>query len=124
MGLTKEITLEQQIINNANYKQDFTINISKEKSINNRYVVSSLNLYTGKNPSLNFDLLTEVKSLIKQNNGLFDSVGGWLNKETNIYHLDANMNFDDINFALKFAKVNKQTAIFDKLNNSVIYLNN
>ena len=114
MGLTKEITLEQQIINNANYKQDFTINISKEKSINNRYVGSSLN----------FDLLTEVKSLIKQNNGLFDSVGGWLNKETNIYHLDANMNFDDINFALKFAKVNKQTAIFDKLNNSVIYLNN
>jgi len=121
---TKEIKLSQQIINNANYKQDFTINISKENSVKNRYIVSSFNLYEGKNASLDFQLLENVTNIIDINNGLFDSVGGWLNKETNLYSLDANMHFDNLEFALKFAKVNKQLAIFDKETQQTIYLNN
>jgi len=122
--ITKEIKLSQQIINNANYKQDFTINISKENSVKNRYIVSSFNLYEGKNASLDFQLLENVTNIIDINNGLFDSVGGWLNKETNLYSLDANMHFDNLEFALKFAKVNKQLAIFDKETQQTIYLNN
>ena len=124
MRLNTEITLAQQIVNNANHKQDFTINITNEKSKNNRYIVSSLNLYTGFNPSLKFDLLTFVDNMVINNNGLFDSVGGWLNKETNIYTLDMNIHFNDLDFALKFAKVNKQIAIFDKITNQCLYLNN
>lgn len=122
--ITKEIKLSQQIINNANYKQDFTINIGKENTVNSRYVVSCYPLYLGNNPSLDFELLTNVNDICKNCNSMFDSVGGWLNKETNIYSLDANMHFNDINFALKFAKVNKQLAIFDKETKQVIYLNN
>lgn len=122
--ITKEIKLSQQIINNANYKQDFTINISNDITINNRYVVSCYSLYLGSNPSLDFELLTNVNDICENCNLMFDSVGGWLNKETNIYSLDANMHFNDLNFALKFAKVNKQLAIFDKETKQVIYLNN
>ena len=121
---TKEIKLSQQIINNANYKQDFTINISNDKTINNRYVVSCYSLYLGNNPSLDFELLTNVNDICENCNLMFDSIGGWLNKETNIYSLDANMHFDNLELALKFAKVNKQLAIFDKETKQVIYLNN
>ena len=122
--ITKQITLSQQIINNANYKQDFTINISNDITINNRYVVSCYSLYLGSNPSLDFKLLESVTNVIDINNGLFDSIGGWLNKETNLYSLDANMHFDNLEFALKFAKINKQLAIFDKETQQTIYLNN
>jgi len=122
--ITKEIKLSQQIINNANYKQDFTINIGKEKTVYSRYIVSCYSLYSGTNPSLDFELLTNVNDICENCNLMFDSVGGWLNKETNLYSLDANMHFNDINFALKFAKVNKQLAIFDKETKQVIYLNN
>ena len=122
--ITKEIKLSQKIINNANYKQDFTINIGKEKTVNSRYIVSCYSLYLGENPSLDFDLLTSVNNICENRNLMFDSIGGWLNKETNIYSLDANIHFNDLNFALKFAKFNKQIAIFDKETKQVIYLNN
>lgn len=122
--ITKQIKLSQQIINNANYKQDFTINISKENSVNNRYIVSCYPLYLGINPSLDFDLLTSVNNICENCNLMFDSIGGWLNKETNLYSLDANIHFDNLEFALKFAKINKQLAIFDKETQQVIYLNN
>ena len=121
---TKEIKLSQQIINNANYKQDFTINISRENTVKNRYIVSCYSLYLGGNPSLDFKLLESVTNIIDINNGLFDSVGCWLNKETNLYYLDANMHFDNLEFSLKFAKINKQLAIFDKETQQTIYLNN
>ena len=119
--ITKEINTTQKIINNANYKTDFTINIGKEKSINNRYIVSCFNLYKGKNPSLEFNLYTKVNDIIKNTN-MFDSIGGWFNVETNSYFLGCNMHFNDIDFALKFAKVNEQVAIYDKLEKQVIYL--
>ena len=122
--ITKQIKLSQQIINNANYKQDFTINISKENSVNNRYIVSCYPLYLGINPSLDFDLFTSVNNICENCNLMFDSIGGWLNKETNLYSLDANIHFDNLEFALKFAKINKQLAIFDKETQQVIYLNN
>jgi len=122
--ITKQIKLSQQIINNANYKQDFTINIGKENTVNSRYIVSCYSLYLGANPSLDFNLLTSVNNICENRNLMFDSIGGWLNKETNIYSLDANMHFHDLNFALKFAKVNGQLAIFDKETEQVIYLNN
>ena len=122
--ITKKIKLSQQIINNANYKQNFTINIGIENTVKNRYIVSCYPLYLGGNPSLDFDLLTNVNDICENCNSMFDSIGGWLNKKTNLYSLDANMHFDNLDFALKFAKVNKQLAIFDKETQQVIYLNN
>jgi len=125
--ITKEIKLSQQIINNANYKQDFTVNIGKENTVNNRYIVSCYSLYLGSNPSLDFDLLSKVSiicDICENCNSMYNSIGGWLNKETNLYSLDANIHFEDLDIALKFAKVNKQSAIFDKETKQVIYLNN
>ena len=120
----EQISKTQIIINNANYKQDFTINITNEKSKDNRYIVSSFNLYTGKNPSLNLELFGNVENICNNLDCWFDSVGGWLNKDTNVYSLDANMHFIDLDFALTFAKQQEQIAIFDKETEKVIYLNN
>jgi len=122
--ITKKIKLSQQIINNANYKQNFTINIGIENTVKNRYIVSCYPLYLGGNPSLDFDLLSKVSAICDNCNSLFDSVGGWLDKETNLYSLDANLHFDELDIALRFANVNKQLAIFDKETEQVIYLNN
>ena len=122
MRLNKEITLAQKIVNNANYKNDFTIEISEDDSVNGRYIVSCYNIYTGNNPSLDFELLTKISDTIKFTE-MFDSCGGWLEPYSGKYYLDCNMHFDNLDFALKFAKVNNQTAIFDKTENTVIYLN-
>ena len=122
MRLNTEITTAQKIVNNANYKQNFTINISNEKSVENRYIVSCYNLYTGKNPSLDFELLTKISDTIK-NTDMFDSIGGWLDPENNTYSLDCNFHYNTLEKAIKWAKVNKQTAIFDKTENKLIYLN-
>ena len=122
MRLNKEITTAQKIVNNANYKQNFTINIGTAKSVKNRYIVSCFNLYTGTNPSLDFELLTKISDTIK-NTDMFDSFGGWLDPKNNIYFLDCNMHFDTLKSAIKFAKITKQIAIFDKLENKLIYIN-
>jgi len=52
-----ELTRFQDLINKINSKQNFTYNLSNSK---NRYIVSFKNLYTGKNPSLDFNLITKV----------------------------------------------------------------
>ena len=110
-------SLAQTILNKSNQKQNFTYNLSNSK---NRYIVSFKNLYTGKNPSLDFNLITKVDKFI--NSKMYDSLGGWLNKETNLYYLDANLHFSDISIALKVAKNNNQIAIFDNLKKETIYL--
>ena len=120
MALNKDITTAQKIVNNANYKQNFTINISSEKSVKNRYIVSCVNLYTGKNPSLQFDLLNKIDKIIN-NTDIFDSIGGWFNTENKTYFLDCNQHFSNLNRALQFAKIYQKTAIFDKLEDRLIY---
>ena len=120
--ITKEIKLSQKIVNNANYMRDFTISIGKGESVGSRYVVSSYSLYVGINPSLQFDLLSTVDEICEKCNLVFDSIGGWLDEETNLYHLDANLHFDSLDLALKIANVNNQISIFDKVDDRCIYL--
>ena len=110
----------QDLINKINAKQDFTYNLMQDDA---RYVVSYKKaIYEGKNPSLFDNLRTKLRIEINLRN--FSSIGGWLNKRTNIYYLNRNLHFSDINTALMFARQNKQLAIFDKKENLVIYLNN
>lgn len=120
--INKEITFEQKILNNAVYKQDFTFEIESSTTKNGRYIVSCYSIYKGFNPSIHFNLLSDISTVVNKTD-MFDSIGGWLNPETNEYSLDANMHFWNISFALKFAKANNQVAIFDKENNELIYLN-
>lgn len=110
----------QDLINKINAKQDFTHDLMQDKA---RYVVSYKKaIYEGKNPSLFNNLHTTLRTEINLKN--CSSVGGWLNKRTNIYYLNRNLHFLDINTALIFARQNNQLAIFDKKENLVIYLNN
>ena len=109
----------QRLINKVNAKQDFTYNLTDNRQ---RYIVSTKSVYNGLNPSIEFDLITKVSNILETNN--FDSLGGWFNVENKNYCLDLNIHLSDLTTALKLAKVNQQTAIFDSKNNLVIYLNN
>tara|TARA_R110000772_G_scaffold149540_1_gene260282 strand:+ start:338 stop:685 length:348 start_codon:yes stop_codon:yes gene_type:complete len=110
----------QDLINKINAKQDFTYNLMQDDA---RYVVSYKKaIYKGVNPSLFDNLRTILRTEINLKN--CSSIGGWLNKKTNIYYLNRNLHFSDINTALMFARQNNQLAIFDKKENLLIYLNN
>tara|TARA_R110002074_G_scaffold133536_1_gene277269 strand:- start:1504 stop:1848 length:345 start_codon:yes stop_codon:yes gene_type:complete len=109
----------QRLINKINAKQNFTYNLTNNR---NRYIVSIENIYNGSNPSIKFDLITKVSKIIETTN--FDSLGGWFDVDDKTYCLDLNIHLSDLTTALKLAKVNKQTAIFDSKKNLVIYLNN
>lgn len=114
-----KITLAQQILNKACSKSNFTFDLTNNK---NRYIVSCNNLFTGINPSLQFDLISTISNSI--NLRKFDSLGGWFDPKTKIYYLDTNLHFQDLKIALLFAKENKQIAIFDQKTKTTIYLNN
>jgi len=112
------ITVTQQINNKANAKRDFTTYLSKSKD---RYILSVKNIYTGTNPSICFDLISRIGDTIDKN--IYDSVGGWIDPETNIYYLDANMHFNSLSECISNAKGLGELAIYDTLENKVIYIN-
>lgn len=117
------IPIEQQIVNKINAKQNFTYNLSET---NKRYVVSIKNIYKGKNPSLWFESIVTIKSIINKGGlikAFYDSLGGW-SDINNTYYLDLNIHFNDLKTALNVAKNNGQIAIYDTLKQQVIYLNN
>lgn len=115
-----QLTLQQAILNKANSMTDFTYYL-KESSKKNRYIVSISEIYKGPNPSLQSNLLTEINKAVSNAN--FDSIGGWHNKEENVYCLDANIHFNDIVKAKILAAANLQVAIYDDFENKVIYIN-
>jgi hypothetical protein len=118
---TIKITIEQKILNLATAKTDFTINLNKKDS-KNRYIVGCNLLYIGHNPSLQYDLISTIKKNISID--LYDSIGGWFDKDTDLYYVDMNFHIQDITFALKWAAVNKQLAIYDQQEKQVLYLSN
>ena len=116
-----EMTVRQDLINKVNAMQNFTHNLTPNKS---RYVVSLKSIYKGYNPSIKFDLIQKVYSILDNKNHSFDSLGGWYNERTKLYCLDLNLHLSDLSTALKLAKVNDQNAIYDSKKELVIYLNN
>ena len=113
--INKDLSKTQLILNNASYKQDFTINLSKSKS---RYVVSVKNLYKGTNPSLDFELRSKMVDS-KQ----FDSIGGWTNIDGE-YFVDANLHLEKLEWATHTAIKNKQISIYDLVDKKLIFVNN
>jgi len=111
-----ETSMTQKLINMVNAKQDFTVDIIESKK---RYVVSNRELYKGTNPSIEPDLIVEVNEALN-NKERFDSLGGWLDKDTGIYYLDLNDHYHDLEVALSVAKSNNQLAIYDKVEGKVI----
>ena len=114
------ITVRQDLINKVNAKQNFTYNLTPNKS---RYIVSLKSIYKGFNPSIQFDLIEKVYSILGNKSQSFDSLGGWFNETTKVYCLDLNLHLSDLSTALKLAKVNEQIAIYDSKKELVIYLN-
>ena len=112
------ILTQTQVINNkANARQDFTSYLNKNKG---RYIVSVKNLYTGTNPSTCFDLITRITETVEKNT--YDSIGGWMDPETTVYFLDANIHFDSLSLCIANAELYGELAIYDSLNDEVIML--
>ena len=112
----KDLSKIQLILNNIDYKQDFTINLSKSE---NRYIVSIDNLYTGTNPSIDFELRGKVRKVISS--GQFDSIGGWTNIDGE-YYVDANLHLKKLEFAIKAARNNNQIAVYDSFEKKLIFI--
>ena len=110
------MTKQQNIINKINAKQDFTVNLTNQSK---RYIVGVKNLFTGSNPSTQYE--TIYKDIMNPE-AKFDSVGGWLDKDSMIYFVDYSMQLDNLSDALQLAKENNELAIWDSLDNKEIRL--
>ena len=115
----KEINTIQFLVNKINAKKDFTYHLNGSKDIK-RYVVSCLNIYTGKNPSLFTDMNLKLNEVI--NKDLYDSIGLWYCKDKNTYFVDANVHFYNLDNAKDLATTFEQIAIYDLLTNETIYI--
>ncbi len=102
----------QQIINKCNSMVDFTHCINDTTA---PWIVSIENICETKNPSLITDLNLKVKKVFEDssNGDIIDSVGGWLDQKTGLYHVDANVHFYDKKLALAVAEMFKQKAIYN-----------
>ena len=110
------ITINQVLINKINAKQDFSHSINDNSK---RYIVGVKNLFMGKNPSTQYDLIyNDVLNLDKS----FDILGGWMDPDTNIYYVDFCNSYDCVFDAMNEARTNNEIAIFDSKENKVINL--
>ena len=115
MGRLIEISPQQDVVNKINAKADFTHNINQTRL--ERYTVSTKNVFTGKNPSL---FLKDTWKVVDDAfNSDHELLGGWLS-EDDIYFLDYGMSITDLRIAMKFARVNGQSAIYDNVSQKVI----
>lgn len=123
---SQQITQSQHLINQINARQDFTFPLKTK-----RYVVGINNLHASKNPSINFTESSEVISeslhkLASFNNNISDNIstlGGWLDQDTNIYHIDEGISTSDLDKALDLAVLYNQKAIYDSYKDKVININ-
>ena len=108
------MTKQQNIINKINAKQDFTVNLTDQSK---RYIVGVKNLFSGSNPSTQYD---NIYKDIMNPDQKFDSVGGWLDKDSMIYFVDYSMQLNNLSDALELAKQHNELAIWDSLENKEI----
>mgnify|MGYP003652684061 CR=1 FL=1 len=119
MKNTTTITTTQKIVNKINSKKEFTF--IKNKSIEPKnYIVSVQNIYTGKNPSLFFNMNLEINKILS--NDIYDSIGLWLDKETSLYVVDANVHFYTLETAKHIARKYDQKAVYDINKNECIFI--
>jgi len=115
MGRLIEISPLQNVVNKINAKADFTHNINNTRL--ERYTVNTKNVLKTANPSL-FSKNTRqiVDDAFNSDHELF---GGWLS-EDDIYFLDYGISITDLRIAMKFARANDQSAIYDNVMQKVI----
>ena len=115
------VSIAQTILNKCNSKKEFTYFLNWDHG--GDYVVSIRNLYTGKNPSLDNDLLRKINKALADELRFksFDSIGLWIDENKNIC-IDANIHVKNKKTALSIAADYNQTAIYDLKNKQNIFL--
>ena len=103
----------QIVINKVNAMTDFTYPAPAH-----RYVVGTVNLFTGQNPSQNWDDIYSLYRLINEVEG----IGGWKDKQTKTYYVDVVKTYEDLDVATRVAKMFKQVAIYDNKEKKVIFI--
>jgi len=115
---TNEITIEQNIINVINAKNDFTYPLSTK-----RYIVGIKELHKSNNPSLKYkNIYKDVYATVKEirTNNENTTIGGWYNEDDGFYYVDRGISIDNLKEAIKTAKKYNQLAIYDSLDKKVI----
>ena len=116
--LNSELTLSQDTLNKAKAKQDFTVKLSSD--FEGDFIVSHESLYIGKNPSICFNLIVDMGKAIRSKK--YDSIGGWFDKKTGLYHVDANVHYLYSRTANVAARIMKQLSYYDSSSGEVIYI--
>ena len=116
--LNSELTLLQDALNKANAKQDFTVKLPLASD--GKFIVSHKSLYIGENPSICFDLIIKIRKAIDSDN--YDSIGGWFDKKTGLYHVDANVHYLYHETANVAARIMNQVSYYDSSSGEVVYV--
>jgi len=112
-----KIPKHQEIVNKINAMQDFTYYKKKKRKL--RYVVSCNNLYKGENPSMKwFSSNEKIDEILKDET--FEGIGGWFDKENNIYYVDAVKTYLTLSVAMGMANMFKEKSIYDTKENKVL----
>ena len=123
-----EISLVQRIVNRVNCRVNFTKELLPSSGAKSRYVVTSREIFKGKNPSMEVGLGLDIANAVEMtcpftSGGYFyNSIGGWTDPETNEYYVGANLHYAGLWNAVKAAKDAEQKAIYDRHTDKVIYL--
>lgn len=121
-----EISLVQQIINKCNSRVNFTRDLTPSSGVKGRYIVSAVDIFTGKNPSMQSGLRLKIAEEIEaecpfiSGGHYFNSIGGWLNQETGMYHIGANLHYFNLENAMDAARTTDQIAIYDRFIDDII----
>ena len=92
-----ETPLVQQILNKCNSRVNFTRDLTPSSGVKGRYIVSAVDIFKGKNPSMESGLILKIAEEIEapcpfvDGGHFYNSIGGWLNPETGQYHVGANL---------------------------------
>ena len=118
------IKISQIILNKFNSKEEFTFYLTDEtlETDQNNYIVSVENIALAKNPSLAFDALTKIQTILDTHDGLYESIGCYFDTKNQVYSLDANVHFYSLALAKIVGKEFNQLAIYDIKNKTVINL--
>jgi|SaaInl47_10m_RNA_FD_contig_31_352739_length_1288_multi_5_in_0_out_0_4 hypothetical protein len=121
------LSLVQQIVNRSNSRTNFTKELRPSSGVNGRYVVTSTVLFEGKNPSIELGLRLIIADAVDKDcpfGGVhyYNSIGGWMNPDTETYYIGANLHFFNLSSAIRAAKDSEQLAIFDRHSEKVLYL--
>ena len=112
------VTTAQHLVNKINAKVDFTY-----PKVTKRYIVGVRSLHTSKNPSIFYDgIYKDTKIAIDFIEERGGTIGGWLDTDTGLYHVDKGLDFDDLDIALDWGRAYHQKAIYDTEDDKVIVI--